>query len=424
MSVNANTGAVSLTAAADYATKSFYLVDLRATDNGSPPSYSDLWLWVGVKTTSSAPSKAAGVTFNAQSTATKTIAPSLDSVWHQGNADQAQTLLAVHDDAAKPGELSLKLANNAHQLSADAGSNTVGTQGFYVVGGNGQTLAQASISDKAGAVTNLSAFAPLVLDLDGKGIHLSAASVSRSTMDVNDDGVRDFTGWVAKGNGLLAFDGSNNGKVDNIAELSFQAYSKGGNSSLEGFATVFDSNHDGVFDAKDALWKQVGVWSDNNQNGQNDAGEFSSLDAIGISAIKLKGVAQNSSSNGNAILSTTNVVWKDGHTTVAAEADLGFVSGTATGASVVALHGTTAVDTFTIKPMLAGATTIDQFSSTGNDHLVFSHRFNDLQFTSANDVLAHAHQENGNTIIDLGLGQTLTLTGVVKLDVSAISLVG
>ena len=124
---------------------------------------------------------------------------------------------------------------------------------------------------------------PIVLDLDGNGAEfISLAAGIR--FDYDGDGLPTLTAWAGKNDGILAIDLNGNGKVDNGSEIVF-----GGNglTDLQGLAAHYDSNHDGVLDAKDADFAKFGVWQDANSNGVADAGEFKSLSAAGIVSISL-----------------------------------------------------------------------------------------------------------------------------------------
>jgi hypothetical protein len=50
-----------------------------------------------------------------------------------------------------------------------------------------------------------------------------------------------------------------------------------------------DTNLDGILDANDAAFKQLGVWVDNG-NGKTDAGELKSLTDLGVNSISLASV--------------------------------------------------------------------------------------------------------------------------------------
>ncbi len=125
---------------------------------------------------------------------------------------------------------------------------------------------------------------PIVLDLDGNGLDF----VSRAdgvTFDYMGNGERLGTGWVGRGDGILAIDINRNGTVDNGSEIVF-----GGNglTDLQGLAADFDSNGDGVLDANDAHFSLFGVWQDANGNGVSDEGEFRTLEDLGIVSINLR----------------------------------------------------------------------------------------------------------------------------------------
>jgi hypothetical protein len=80
-------------------------------------------------------------------------------------------------------------------------------------------------------------------------------------------------------------------------------------SDLSGLQQTFDSNHDFVFNARNAQFNQFGLWQDVNQNGVVDAGEFHTLAQIGIASLAL---------NRNGVVSTPeNGVTVNGHTTAA-----------------------------------------------------------------------------------------------------------
>ncbi len=68
---------------------------------------------------------------------------------------------------------------------------------------------------------------PLVFDLDGDGVELVDFQQSTALFDLNADGFREQTGWIKGDDGLLALDGNNNGKIDNIIELFGDAITDG-----------------------------------------------------------------------------------------------------------------------------------------------------------------------------------------------------
>lgn len=144
---------------------------------------------------------------------------------------------------------------------------------------------------------------PLVLDLDGNGVQ----SLSRQDgvqFDHDGDGVRSATGWVGKGDGLLAIDLDGDGAITSGRELfGDRMLTPGGGEASDGFAALaqHDSNHDGRVDASDANFGQLRVWEDANANGVSEEGELSTLAQRGIESLSLDYTAVDVRQNGNAV---------------------------------------------------------------------------------------------------------------------------
>ncbi|WP_242122795.1 VCBS domain-containing protein [Sphingobium sp. Sx8-8] len=119
---------------------------------------------------------------------------------------------------------------------------------------------------------------PIALDLNGDGLNFVGLSAGVSH-DYGAGAVN--TAWVAPDDGLLAH--ATGGSFD----IVFSDDAPGATSDLEGLRLAYDSNGDGVFDAKDAKFSEFGVWQDVNANGVVDPGEFKSLTDAGIKAIVL-----------------------------------------------------------------------------------------------------------------------------------------
>ncbi len=60
-----------------------------------------------------------------------------------------------------------------------------------------------------------------------------------------------------------------------------------GSATQDGFAVLetFDDNHDGRIDAADAVFADLKVWRDLNQNGVSETGELFTLAQLGIQSI-------------------------------------------------------------------------------------------------------------------------------------------
>jgi serine-aspartate repeat-containing protein C/D/E len=125
------------------------------------------------------------------------------------------------------------------------------------------------------------AITPIVIDLNGDGIHTISRANSNGTFDLLGSGTAINSGWLSGDDGFLAVDANGNGKIDSIAEL-FGGLGKG-----DGFAKLasFDSNGDGVVNAADADFASLKIWQDVNGNHQTDAGELLSLAEAGVTSL-------------------------------------------------------------------------------------------------------------------------------------------
>lgn len=124
--------------------------------------------------------------------------------------------------------------------------------------------------------------APLVLDLDGDDIELIALDDSEVHVDYDGDGFAERIGWVSSDDGILVYDGNENGQVDGIGELF-------GSPTQYGFVVLqlHDSNRDGKIDASDESFGLLRVWRVLDQDGEVDAGEMQTLEEAGIASIDL-----------------------------------------------------------------------------------------------------------------------------------------
>jgi len=157
---------------------------------------------------------------------------------------------------------------------------------------------------------------PVVLDLNGDGIQTTSMQNGVS-FDINNDGKADKTAWVARGDGLLVRDINGDGKINNGSELFGSSTVLGnGKTAADGYAAMkaLDTNNDGVLDANDAAFGQLGVWVDNNGNGVTDAGELKSLTDLGISSLSLNATKSDQNNNGNLIGLMGSYTTTDGQT--------------------------------------------------------------------------------------------------------------
>lgn len=94
---------------------------------------------------------------------------------------------------------------------------------------------------------------PLVLDMDGNGIDLTTAETG-VLFDIDGDGSRDRTAWVAGKDAFLALDRDGNGRIDDGRELFGEQ-----NGAASGFAELarFDGDGNGVIDGRDSVFNSL-----------------------------------------------------------------------------------------------------------------------------------------------------------------------
>jgi len=144
------------------------------------------------------------------------------------------------------------------------------------------TIGSSDLCVNIGDTTTYSLSSPIALDMDGNGIHTTALIDSKGTFDLLGNGHAVNSGWLSSGDAFLAIDNNSNGKIDSISEMF------GGNKG-DGFAKLasFDTNHDGLVDAKDADFGKLLVWQDLNGDHATDAGELRTLGEAGIASLNV-----------------------------------------------------------------------------------------------------------------------------------------
>ncbi|UWS06771.1 calcium-binding protein [Phaeobacter inhibens] len=134
---------------------------------------------------------------------------------------------------------------------------------------------------------------PLIVDLDGNGIETSVAS--QVAFDVDDDGFKEQTPWVGPNDGFIVLDlnadgtrGDGDGRIDQAQELVFSLWGEEGDTDLQALQRAFDVNQSWTLDEDDgAVWRELRIWQDANQNGVVDDGELNTLEHHGIESIQL-----------------------------------------------------------------------------------------------------------------------------------------
>jgi hypothetical protein len=183
------------------------------------------------------------------------------------------------------------------------------------VAGDGKTHNDVTLTDKFTLVagqtdlTRDACITPLVLDLDGNGIHTVSRAGSGSFFDMFGDGHAVASGWVSGGDGLLAVDRNGNGRIDDIHELF------GGTAKGAGYAQLagFDSNHDGLVDDLDSNFGQLMIWRDANGNHQTDGGELMTLSQAGVASLAVAhGSTMTLDAQGNVLGETSSATLAGG----------------------------------------------------------------------------------------------------------------
>jgi hypothetical protein len=153
---------------------------------------------------------------------------------------------------------------------------------------------------------------PVVLDLDGDGVELTASTLSPG-FDFFATGHVKTTGWFAGGDAMLVFDGNLNGQVDDGTEISFLHHSPASSTDLEALA-AFDSNANGLLDPGDRQYGYFRLWRDLDFDGISDPGELQTLASANVASIGLQGSGGGYQVAGNDIHGVSTFWRSDGST--------------------------------------------------------------------------------------------------------------
>lgn len=130
---------------------------------------------------------------------------------------------------------------------------------------------------------------PILIDVSGKGFELTNAA-SGVKFDISARGIPMQMAWTAPGaqNAFLCLPDSN-GACDDGKDLFGNFTPQPASSTPNGFAAlaVYDANHDGVIDARDAIFSKLRLWIDANHDGISQPNELFTLPGLGITSISL-----------------------------------------------------------------------------------------------------------------------------------------
>jgi len=175
---------------------------------------------------------------------------------------------------------------------------------------------------------------PLAIDLDNDGIETVAINPQAPIFfDHNGDGAPSATGWLKGDDGWLVRDLDGDGKITSGKELlgvdtditvgGVTRKATTGFEALRALDTHQEGDGKNLFDSRDAAFSQLRIWQDKNQNGVTDAGELSTLSALGIVSIQLQETPTNINlAGGNSITGTAKVTRKVGTSTNTTQVDI------------------------------------------------------------------------------------------------------
>jgi hypothetical protein len=173
---------------------------------------------------------------------------------------------------------------------------------------------------------------PVVLDLNGDGVKLISYGDSNVSFDVDNDGKVERTGWVDGNDAILVHDKNGDGTINDITETISEYYQldnlfdgdinaswtadaegKYSNDGLDALSKL-DSNQDGIFNNQDAMWDDLRIWQDADEDGVTDENELISLDDAGIQEFDLSNIQtiDRERNEGNVILSRSTYTTTDG----------------------------------------------------------------------------------------------------------------
>lgn len=190
---------------------------------------------------------------------------------------------------------------------------------------DGKTLSQEIVQSARISIRFTSARAqsakadPIVLDLDGNGIHASGLKDGQ-LFDIHADGKLDLTSFILGDDGLLSIDRNRNGRIDDGSALFGNQL--GASNGFEELRKL-DDNKDGIVDSQDQALDSLSLLTSmGNRPGEL---QLTTLAQAGVAALRLAYQSEEEIlSPGASIAQKGSYVKKDGSQGLAADLLLAF----------------------------------------------------------------------------------------------------
>jgi hypothetical protein len=167
--------------------------------------------------------------------------------------------------------------------------------GLALIGGLGALLGAASGDAMYEAFRDSPIINDIVSRLFGDAANWRPP-VDPLVLDLDANGTRTGTGWVAPDDALLVRDINGNGSIDSGRELfGDNTLLPNGQTATNGFTALqqHDTNGDGQVNSQDSIYSQLRVWRDLNQDGVSQANELQTLTQAGIASIGVASTGTN-----------------------------------------------------------------------------------------------------------------------------------
>jgi hypothetical protein len=187
--------------------------------------------------------------------------------------------------------------------SATVGSS--GTTGCQSITGSTGTSGTSS-TGQGGTST------PLVFIFDGQPVEYTDAP---NRFELAQLGSGMTTAWPTARTPWLVLDRNGNGTIDDGRELfGSMSVLPDGRVAHDGFEALaaFDSNGDGVLDARDAAFADLRLWADRNQDRRSGPGELTALTDLRIESVSLRyHLGSRCDGLGNCEVERASFLWRD-----------------------------------------------------------------------------------------------------------------